>query len=173
MSKFTDKKQEITTASSSSKRKTFNAQEFNELGTALLNEPEYVSTVVTTKNGELLSEDTTPVKDFRKKLIGDIMKKAGHDTAEQEKYVAEYQFPTLPLYPIVSEMTEQYLRCGKAFTLRPKNDMRATITIDDKEEEIKDVKVPATGEVRQTKLGAYKKVKVKSTCPSNLRTRIK
>lgn len=172
MGRFLDKKDEIIKASSSSNRKTFNTQEFNELATALLNEPDYVATIAVTKNGEYAEEDTTPVKDLRKGLIGGVLKAAGHDSAEQEKFVNEYQFSTLPLYPFVSEITEQYLRCGKALTLRPKSDLRATITLEDKKEEIKESKVPATGDVRKTKMGAYKKVKVKSTCPANLREKL-
>ena len=172
MGKFADKKDEIMKSSSASSRKTFNAQEFNELGTALLNEPDYVATIAVTKNGAFAEEDTTPVKDLRKGLIGGVLKAAGHDSAEQEKFVNEYQYPTLPLYPVVSEMVEQFMRCGKAVTLRPKADLRATITLEDKPEEIKEVKVPATGDVRKTRLGAYKKVKVKSTCPSNLRQKM-
>lgn len=172
MGKFAEKKEEITKASSASNRKTFNAQEFNELATALINEPDYEVVISTTKNGEYAEETTTPIKDLRKPLIGSVMKSAGHDSAETEKFVAEHQFPTLPLYGFVSEAVEQYMRCGKAMTLRSKSDMKATITLEDKPEEIKEVKVPATGEVRKTKLGAYKKVKVKSTCPSNLRKKM-
>lgn len=172
MSKFAEKKDEIIKASSSSSRKTFNAQEFNELGTALINEPEYEVTSAVTKNGEFAEKTTTPVKDFRKSVIGGVLKAAGHDAAEQEKFVNEHQFSTIPLYPVVSEMVEQYIRCGKAFTMVPKTDLRATITLDSKEEEIKEVKVPATGDVRKTKLGAYQKVKVKSTCPANLREKM-
>lgn len=172
MGKFLDKKDEIIKASSASSRKTFNAQEFNELATALLNEPDYVSTIAVTKNGEYAEEDTTPVMDLRKGLIGGVLKAAGHDAAEQEKFVKEHQFSTLPLHGYMSEVVEQYLRCGKALTLRPKSDLRATITLEDKQEEVKEVKVPATGDVRKTKLGAYKKVKVKSTCPANLREKM-
>lgn len=172
MGKFADKKEEIIKASSASNRKTFNAQEFNELATALINEPNYEVTVATTKNGEYSEKTTTPIKDLRKSLIGSVMKSAGHDSAETEKFVDEHQFPTLPMYNYMSETVEQYMRCGKAFTLCPKDDMRATITIEDKPEEIKEVKVPATGEVRKTQLGAYKKVKVKSTCPSNRRKKM-
>ena len=172
MSKFTEKKDEIMKACEGSSRKTFNAQEFNELGTALINEPDYVARVAVTKNGVFTEEDTTPVKDLRKSIIGGVLKAAGHDAAEQEKFVNEHQFSTLPLYPVVSEMVEQYLRAGKAFVLKPKADLRASVTLEDRPEEIKEVKVPSTGDARKTKLGAYKKVKVKSTCPSNLRKKM-
>lgn len=172
MGKFAEKKEEIMKAASASSRKTFNAQEFNELGTALLNEADYVSKVAVTKNGVHSVEERTPVKDLRKSMIGGVLKAAGHDTAEQEKFVNEHQFNTLPLYPVVSEMVENYMRCGKSFTLVPKEDMRATIKMESKDEEIKETKAPSTGIVSKTKLGAYKKVKVSSTCPSNLRQKM-
>ena len=172
MSKFAEKKEEIKKACEGSSRKTFNAQEFNELGTALLNEPDYVVKVAVTKNGVFSEEETTPIRDLRKALIGGVLKAAGHDSAEQEKFVNEHQFSTLPLHGAVSEMVEQYVRAGKAFVFKPKADLRASITLEAKPEEIKEVKVPSTGEVRKTKLGAYNKVKSKSTCPSNLRTKM-
>lgn len=174
MSKFETKRDEIAKTSAASTRKTFNAEQFNELGTALLNDPDYeVKVAKQSRNTGFTEETTNPVKDLRKSMIGSVMKAAGHDSAEQEKFVAEHQFPTLPLYPVVSEMVEQYLRCGKAFAFNAKSDMRATITLDEKPEEIKEVRVPSTGEVTKTSMGAYKKVKVKSTCPSNLRVKIK
>lgn len=172
MSKFAEKKDEIIKASSSSSRTTFNAQEFNELATAIINEPEYEAVVAVTKNGEFSEKVTTPVKDFRKSVIGGVLKAAGHDAAEQEKFVNEHQFSTIPLYPVVSEMVEQYVRAGKAFTTVPKKDLRAVFVLEQKPEEIKEVKVPATGDVRKIKLGAYCKIKVKSTCPANLREKM-
>lgn len=172
MGKFAEKKEEIIKASQASNRKTANTQDFNELASALLNEPDYVVTVATTKNGEYAEEETTPIKDLRKSIIAPMMKQAGHDAAETEKFVNEYQFGTLPLYGFVSEAVEQYLRAGKAFAFRPKEDFKAILTLEDKPEEVKEVKTPATGQVSKTKLGAYKKVKVKSTCPNNLRTKL-
>lgn len=172
MSIFEDKKQEIINARAASARKTFNAEQFDELGTALLNEHDYVANVAKQTKDGFQEQETTPVKDFRKSVIGGIMKAAGHDADETKKYVEEYKFSTIPLYPVVSEMVEQYMRCGKAFVFKPKSDMRASITMDEKPEEVKEVKVPSTGEVIKTKMGAYKKVKVKSTCPANLRNKV-
>ena len=59
-------------------------QNFNKLGTALINDPEYVATVATTKDGEIETKETRPVAELRKKMIGDVLKAAGHDATEQE-----------------------------------------------------------------------------------------
>lgn len=170
MGKFADKKAEMIKAQGENSKKVFNAQDFNELGTALLNDTDYVATLSVKKNGEVSTKETTPVADFRKKAITDLLKTAGVDSAEAATLGATYQYPTLPLYPIVSEMIEGYMSVGKPFTFQKKNDMQASVYIENMEEEVKDVKSPQTGEVSKRKYGAYRKVKVKSTCPDHLRS---
>ena len=115
MGKFQEKKNEILTASKASKRKTFNEQQFNELGTALLNETGYQSTTYTVKKGELEEITSNPVADLRKPLIGDVLKKAGLDSAEVEKITETHQFPTLPLYPVVSAFARLFARTSSRF----------------------------------------------------------
>lgn len=170
MSKFAEKKAELLAAHGENSKKVFNAQDFNVLGTALLNDPDYEATLSVKKNGETTTKTTTPVKDFRKAVIGGVLKAAGHDTAEQTSITENYEFPTLPLYPVVSEMVENYMSLGKPFTLQKKSDMQASIYIEPQEETVKEVKSPQTGEVSKRKYGAYRKVKVKSTCPDHLKS---
>lgn len=173
MSKFTEKKNEIKAKAAASNRKTFNEQEFNELATALINEPEYTTTVSQTVKGEYSEKEIAPVKDLRKSIIGSVAKAAGCDTADQAKLIEEHQFPTLPIYGYIAETVENYIDANKAFALLPKKDMRATIFIDPQDEETKEVKSPKTQEVSKRKYSAYRKVKVKSNCPANLRTDVK
>lgn len=170
---FAEKHAAIKEAAKASNRKTFNETEFNELGTALLNEPDYTVKVSTTVKGEYSEKETKPVAALRKAIIDGLMKDAGHDAAERAKYVQEYKFGKLPLYPVVSEMVEQYMDAGKAFALQPKEDMRAVFTIDPQEEEVKEVTAPKSNEVTKKRYGAYRKVKVKSTCPANKKTTVK
>ena len=173
MSKFIEKKKEIKEKAAASNRKTFNEQEFNELATALINEPGYKTTISQTVKGEYSEKEIFPVKDLRKSIIGSVAKAAGCDTAEQAKLVDEHQFSTLPMYNYVAEVVEEYIDANKAFALLPKNDMRATIFIDPQAEEVKEVKSPKTQEVSKRKYAAYRKVKVKSNCPQNLRSDVK
>ena len=173
MSKFEDKKKEIMDARAASTRKTFNEEQFNELFTALVNEPDYETVVAKSSRTNGYSEEkVNPVKDFRKSVIGSVMKAAGHDSAETEKFINEHKFSTIDAYPVISEAITEYISCGKAFNLSPKPDMTASIFVSNKPEEVKEVRIPASGEVVQTKMGAYKKVCVKSVCPAHLRVKV-
>ena len=70
MSKFEDKKKEIMDARAASTRKTFNEEQFNELFTALVNEPDYETVVAKSSRTNGYSEEkVNPVKDFRKSVI--------------------------------------------------------------------------------------------------------
>ena len=137
---------------------------------SMLNDPDYVAKVSVVKNGQLEETETTPVRDLRKKMIGDVLKEAGHDTAEQEKFVNEYQYPTLPLHSVVSEMLMEYMDPGKPFVFNRKNDIKASILIEKQPEIVKEVKSPLTGEVKKKRYAEYRKMKAKSTCPPNLKT---
>ena len=92
MGKFADKKKEIY-ASSLNKdgkiRRTSNRRQFDELGTALLNDPDYKEVVKRTHGGKTTEVETTPVADLRKAMIGGIAK--GHpNERELEKARAFY-----------------------------------------------------------------------------------
>lgn len=170
MGTFAEKKKELMEASKSS-RKVFNVQKFNKLGTAMINDPDYTATVAVKKNGVIETKEIHPSADFREKAIGSVLKAAGHDATEQEKFVKEYQFPTLPWYGIVSEMLTQQME-DAPFKFIPKEDMNATMSIQRQEEAIKEVKSPQTQEVTKKKYSAYRKVKVKSTCPDHLKSTV-
>lgn len=171
MSKFAEKKAELLKNQAENSKKVFNAQDFNELGTALLNDADYTVELSVKKNGDVTTKETTPVKDLRKKVIGGVAKAAGLDSSEQASLVDSYEFDTLPLYGYVSELLEGYMSVGKPFTMQKKNDMQGSIYIETQPEEVKEVKSPQTGEVSKRKYGQYRKVKVKSTCPTHLRTK--
>lgn len=167
MGRYAEKKKEIMGEKKGTK--VFNASDFNKLGTAILNDPEYVAEIASVKEGKVVTTETTPVADLRQKLIGGVLKAAGVDSQEQAKFVQEYQFPTLPLNSVVSEILTEYMGQGKPFTFNRKGDFKASILIEDKKEEVKEVKSPATGEVSKKRYGAYRKLKAKSTCPDNLK----
>lgn len=172
MGVFADKKKELMEAGNT-KKKVFNVQNFNKLGTALLNDPDYTATVATTKDGAIETKETHPVADLRKKMIGDVLKAAGHDATEQEKFVNEYQYSTLPLHGVVSEMLTEYMGTGSPFAFNRKEDMKASILIEPQAETVKEVKSPKTGDVSKKRYSAYRKVKARSTCPANLKSDVK
>lgn len=167
MGKFSETRDKLREEASS--KKTFSEGLFNELGTALLNDPEYEVTSVAVKKGELVEEKTRPVEVLRKQVIGSVAKAAGSDTAEQDKLVAEHQFPRLDLYGYVDATMQEYLGLGKKFQFTRKEDFQGSIEMSKQDACIKDVKRPGSTEVSKQRQGAYTKLKAKSTCPSNLK----
>jgi hypothetical protein len=164
---FKDKKDELIKANENGK-KTFNADQFNQLGTALLNDVNYVDTTVKEKEGKLTNVETQPIRELRKSLIGGVAKAAGCDSAEQAKMVDEYQFPKLPLYPWVSTSLEGYMETGKAFAFEPRANMKAKISMEPQAKVVKDVKAPGETDSRKKEYGAFNKVKASSPCPKHL-----
>lgn len=167
MAKFAETKKRIQEEAGS--KKTFNESYFNELSTALLNDPEYEKVEMVTKKGELVEEKTTPIKDLRKALIGSVAKAAGADQAEQEKLINEHQFGKLPMYDYVDSALHEYLGLGKKFPLSRKENFQGAIEFAEQKAAIKDVKRPGSDVVKKQRQGDYIKLKAKSTCPANLK----
>lgn len=169
MGLFADKRKEIADASKASGRKTFNKNDFNELFTAAANDAGHEVPVLATEDGKQVTKKITPAADFRKSVIGGIMKAAGHDTAEQQKFVEEYQFGRIPAYELVANTVEEYMRAGKAFPLLPSDDCKCTLTMKEIAPEVKEVKSPQSNEKKNVKYDSYMKVKSSSKCPAHRR----
>lgn len=167
MGKFSETKKRIMAEAGS--KKTFNESYFNELSTALINDPSYEAKGVAMKKGELVETTTTPVADLRKSLIGSVAKAAGCDASEQEKLVAEHQFPKLAMYGYVDAAMKEYLSTGKKFTFSREANLQASIESTTQEACIKDVSAPGSKEKKKQRQGEFVKYKVKSTCPDNLK----
>ena len=165
MGKFLEKKAEIAEAAKASNRKTFNENDFNELGTALLNDAAYTTTAAVVENGVTVEKQVNPVADLRKSIITSVAKAAGCDNADQQKLVEEHQFNKLPLFDYVSELIESYCDTGKVIQMRSKPDFRATIAIEKQAEAVKEVKTPQTQEVKTCKYSAYRRIR-SSSIPS-------
>ena len=173
MGKFNETKKRLEDEiSKSTQKKTFNRTYFDMLGTAILNDAGYEKTELKSKGGELVEEKTTPIADLRKSIIGSVAKSAGCDAAEQERLIADHQFPTLPVYDYVESSLREYLDLGKNFPLARQNDFQAALEMESIAATVKDVRVPGSNETHKQKQGAHRKLKAKSTCPKNLRTNI-
>jgi hypothetical protein len=170
-SKFAETKARILKeCEGSGSKKTFNENYFNELGTALLNDPSYEKVELKVKNGELTESKSTPITDLRKNLIGSVAKAAGCDSAEQEKLVAEHQFPKLPLYDYVESTVREYVvGTGKKFPFARQENMQAAIEATTIPATIKEVRRPGETEKKKQRQGEYIKLRAKSTCPDNLK----
>lgn len=172
MSKFLEKKTEIIEEKGENGKKTFSRTAFNQLGTALLNDADYETDVVSTVNGEVTTKKINPSKQLRKQLIEQPLKAAGVDVAERAKIGESFEYQNLDFYEFYSELTAAALDARGVIVLNPKPDMEAKIVMEECDETIKENKSPKTGEVTKWRYGAYKKVKVKSTCPKGLRTKM-
>ena len=168
MSNFSETKKRIQEECVNSK-KTFNENYFNEIATAILNDPDYEKEEVVTKKGELETVKSTPIKDLRKAIIGSVAKAAGSDAAEQEKLINEHQFGKLPMYDYVDSTLQEYLSIGKKFQLGRKENFQGTIEFIKQAPTVKDVKRPGSEETKKQRQGEYIKLKAKSTCPDNLK----
>lgn len=173
MGKFNETKAKIMAEiEQSTVKKTFNRTYFDVLGTALINDASYEKSELKAKNGELVSEVTTPMADLRKAIIGSVAKAAGSDTAEQEKLIEEHQFPTLPLYDFVEASIREYCSTGKKFVFARQNDFQGAIEMERIPATIKDVRKPGSDVKVKQRQGEHVKLKAKSTCPANLKVNI-
>lgn len=168
MSNFNETKKKLLEECGSSK-KNHNETLFNELATALLNDPDYEKKEIVTKQGEQVEVVSTPIKDLRKSIIGSVARAAGADSAEQEKIVAEHQFPKLPMYDFVDSALKEYMAAGKKFQFSREENFQGSIEYAEQKACIKDVKRPGSTESKKQRQGDYIKLKAKSTCPDNLR----
>lgn len=168
MSKFSETKKRIHEECVNGK-KTFNENYFNEIATAIINDPDYEKEEVVTKKGELETIKTTPIKDLRKAIIGSVAKAAGSDSAEQEKLINEHQFGRLPMYDYIDSTLQEYLSLGKKFQFGRKADFKASIEFTKQDAKVKQVKKPGETDSKPQRQGAHIKLKAKSTCPDNLK----
>lgn len=169
MGLFADKRKEIADGAKASGRKTFNKNDFNGLFTAAVNDAGHEVSVLTTEDGKPVEKKITPAADFRKVVIGSVMKAAGHDTAEQQKFVETHQFPTIPAYEVVADTVEEYMRAGKAFPFLAKDDLKCNMTMDTIAPAVKEVKSPQSDEKKTVKYDSYSKIKASSKCPAHKR----
>lgn len=150
---------------------TFSKEQFTDLARAYLNDTEAVVKVAKTKNGEMFTEETNVVKDFRK-MIERILIDFGVDKQEASKVIEDYQFTNVDaMYGVCSELIYNYVDAGKKFTFIPKEDCVASLTIKEYEDEVKYNKNPKDPEAEPvpTLYKKHKKMKVESLTPSWLK----
>lgn len=152
-------------------KRTFNKELFSELSRAYLNDYSATTQVAKTKNGEMFTEEITPVDDFRK-FIERVLIDFGVDKQEATKIRDNYEFTNADaLYPICSELITNYLDTGKRFMFLPKEDCVASLLMDEYKEETKYNKNPRDPEAepKATVYKKHRKIKCESTCPTWLR----
>lgn len=127
----TEMKSNASTTKSGKVKKTFSRSDFDAMTSALLNEVDYSVDTVSTKNGELVTKTTYPVKEFRgmmKKVLLDY----GVDKQEAETMMDEYKFGKVTgFYPIASAAIVEYCGAGKKFDFPTEKDFKGSLTIED------------------------------------------
>lgn len=170
MGKFAETKAKIMKeCSQPGAKKTFNKSMFNELGTALINDPTYEKEEVVVKEGALKPVTSTPIADLRKQIIGSVAKSAGCDQAEQQKLIEEHQFPQLDMYDYVDSLLQEYLSTGKKYVMSRRENFQASLETETIRAGIKEVRRPGATEKTKQRQGEFVKLKAKSTCPDNLK----
>ena len=134
MKTFEDVLSEIKSSSTKTKsgktKKTHSKADFNRVILGLINEPDYTTTVISTKNGEKVETEITPVKDVRnslKKVLTDF----GVDKQEAETILTDYKFTKMDgMYEFISEAITNYLDADKKFDFLPKEDFVGSIVMN-------------------------------------------
>ena len=155
--------------------RNFNKSQFDDVMVTLLNDTEYEATVVTKRNddGTVVTKQVNPAMAFREGTLKPILAGFGVDKIEAENIKTVEITKVDGLYEIMSEGIELYARTGKKFNFLPKEDLSASLTLDEIEEEVKTYRVPNSDETTTVKEGKHTKMKVKSSVPANRKTKIK
>lgn len=171
MGKYLEKKKEILAAHGTST--VCNRAMFNQLFTAMVNDPDFVSVEYAVKQGELQESTSKPVEGFRKAVIGSVATAAGADSAEVKALVEKHEFPVIPAYEVVANVLEEYTTSGKAFRMPRRKDIQGTLKVTTEEEKVKShnnprSKTPGESAKITKRYSAYRKYRMESKCPANL-----
>ena len=161
--------------------KKFNKKTFNKLMTAIANDIDFTTEVVTSSKGEIKSKEQLKVTEGFRKWVQKVVEAAGIDPKESA-FVLSDDFKikdTDGLYEFFAAVVWEFLDSGNRFNLLDKEDFNGSLYLKEQKESSvlkKDVKHPISGEVLGdfiTTTKAHKTLGVKSTCPKWLKDRIK
>jgi hypothetical protein len=150
------------------KKKVFSWTSLVDLMTVYINEPEFESHVMEMQDEETVAKvKTQPVKKFRK-VLKNVLMDFGVAEKDAEKVVGEYKFKKKDvgaIYEFVADFQSQYLATGRRLELVNKEDLVASVIVDDFEDEVKTNK--ATTAIPETTVHykKHRKLSSKSSCP--------
>lgn len=158
----------------------FNKKSFNKLLKAMLNDPNFETTVAHVKGGQLDSVEKIRVTENFRKFCKKVIEKFGVDKAEAAKVLGEdFTFDNVEgLYEFFATAIYLYIEKGNRFDLLPKEDFKGSLALKNVGESTKTTSAhsPQSREYLgdfETKKGAHKVLVVKSSCPSFLKQRRK
>lgn len=156
----------------------FNKRNYQTLLKAMLNDPELKAVTIKLKDGGVDStEDIMVTKDFRE-FLRKVLIKAGVDASDSAAVLSkDFTIDNVDgLYEFFATSMYLYMNAGNRFDLIPTQDFKGSLFIESVPEtkKVAEAKNPKTREslgTFETTKGAYKRLGVKSTCPSWLVSR--
>lgn len=152
---------------------SFSRTDFNTLANSYLNDVNYEMETVTKDGDKIVPVKSTPVKEFREKIIMPVLIEGGVPKEDAAKLATEYQFKksqTDVMYDVSADLVHQFLDCGKKFSFPNREDFTGSIQYNEIEaaEGNKEYTNPKTKEkfTRKEKRKAHKVLAKKSSCPS-------
>lgn len=154
--------------------KSFSKTDLDKALKALVNDTNYEVETVKEKAGKLEKETYKPAELYRKGHVKSILQAAGHDKAEAESLAMSIPINSVDgVYEVIDAGLVGYLGANKKFNFARREDMVASISIDDVEAKEVKYKDMTTKEEKISYQGAFRKLVSESKCPSNKKSKKK
>lgn len=161
-------KSNVSVNAKGKKVKSFSKTDFDKSMKALVNDVEFTEEVAKVKGDAIEKEEVKPVEMYRKGHVKSILQAAGHDKAEAEQLALSIPINNVDgIYELIDAGIVGYLGADKKFNFLRREDMTASLSIEDvaaKEVPYRDLK---TQEHKVSYQDSYKKLVCESKCPSN------
>lgn len=158
----------------------FSKKAFNELLTAMVNDPDFTTDFAVSAKGELKSVDEIRVTEGFRKWLQKVVEIAGIDKAESAVVLSkDFVIPNMDgLYELFTTAMYEYMKNGSRFDMIPKKDFKASFAMNKKAPKTKTGTLlnPSTGEVLgtySTDMAEHWEASVKSSCPNWMKKRMK
>lgn len=158
----------------------FSKRAFNELLTAMVNDPDFTTDFAVSAKGELKSVEELRVTEGFRKWLQKVVEIAGIDKAESAVVLSkDFVIPNMDgLYELFTTAMYEYMKNGSRFDMIPKRDFKASFAMNKKGAKTKTGTLlnPSTGEVLgtySTDMAEHWEASVKSSCPNWMKKRMK
>ncbi len=158
----------------------FSKKAFNELLTAMVNDPDFTTDFAVSAKGELKSVEELRVTEGFRKWLQKVVEIAGIDKAESAVVLSkDFVIPNMDgLYELFTTAMYEYMKNGSRFDMIPKRDFKASFAMNKKAPKTKTGTLlnPSTGEVLgtySTDMAEHWEASVKSSCPNWMKKRMK
>ena len=158
----------------------FSKKAFNELLTAMVNDPEFTTDFAVSAKGELKSVEEIRVTEGFRKWLQKVVEIAGIDKAESAVVLSkDFVIPNMDgLYELFTTAMYEYMKNGSRFDMIPKKDFKASFAMNKKAPKTKTGTLlnPSTGEVLGTysiDMAEHWEASGKSSCPNWMKKRMK